>query len=412
MRRTTLVAGVGAVAVVAAAAGYGVVAATGRSTASTSALATSPSPTARTPSPTPTPSGPPPRLTVDGRTPDATGAVVVDWATPLRLTASHGTVTSVSATGPRGVLAGTLVDGVWTAAHTVVPAASYTLTAHVRTATAEDTVLDAHARTSPADALLKATLREGDGNVVGVGEPASVFFDRSLTVAQRRQVQHRLSVRAVPAVHGAWHWVDSTEIHYRPAAYWKTGTKVHVDVDLTALHLDGTRTWGSGHHTSDFSIGDALVSTVDVARHTMTVRRNGQVLRVLPVSTGRDKYPTKGGVHLVLEKTADMVFDSATVGIPRDSPDGYLEHLPWSVRISYGGAFVHANPATVLDQGVVNVSHGCVNLSVADAHWYYDLARRGDVVDVVNALIGPDRNDPGMRDWNTSFAAWRAPEAG
>jgi lipoprotein-anchoring transpeptidase ErfK/SrfK len=403
------------VAVVAAGAGYGVVAATGRSTASTTALATSPSPSASTPSPRP--SGPPPRLTVDGLTPDAKGAVAVDWATPLRVTATHGTLTSVRATGPGGgALAGTLVDGVWTAGHTVVPGASYALTAHVRPTGAADAdpdaVLAAQARTAPAGALLKATLREGDGQVMGVGEPASVFFNRSLTVAERRQVQQRLGVRAVPAVHGAWHWVDSTEVHYRPATYWKPGTKVHVDVDLTALRLAGTRTWGSGHHTSDFTIGDALVSTVDVARHTMTVRRNGRVLRVLPVSTGRDKYPTKGGVHLVLEKTADMVFDSATVGIPRDSPDGYLEHLPWSVRISYGGAFVHANPATVLDQGVVNVSHGCVNLSVADAHWYYDLARRGDVVDVVNALVGPDRHDPGMRDWNTSFAAWSAPERG
>ena len=78
------------------------------------------------------------------------------------------------------------------------------------------------------------------------------------------------------------------------------------------------------------------------------------------------------------------------------------------MRISDGGAFVHANPGTVRFQGVTNVSHGCVNLSVSDAEWYFHLARRGDVVDVVHAQVGPVLYDPGMSDWNLSFHRWQS----
>ena len=97
---------------------------------------------------------------------------------------------------------------------------------------------------------------------------------------------------------------------------------------------------------------------------------------------------------------------SATVGIPRKSPDGYYEEVPNSVRISYGGAFVHAASWSVRDQGVRNVSHGCVNISPADAAWFFDVVKRGDVVDIKNAKAAPLTSDPGMSDWNIPFSAW------
>ena len=95
------------------------------------------------------------------------------------------------------------------------------------------------------------------------------------------------------------------------------------------------------------------------------------------------------------------------MGIPTASPDGYYEKLPYSMRISYGGAFVHANPATVKYQGRLNVSHGCINLSLADAKWFYEVSHRGDVVDIVHAAVGPVLYDPGMADWNYSWEAWQ-----
>jgi lipoprotein-anchoring transpeptidase ErfK/SrfK len=149
---------------------------------------------------------------------------------------------------------------------------------------------------------------------------------------------------------------------------------------------------------------------VNANTHRMRVTSNGHTLKVLPVSTGRDKYPTTNGIHFVIEKTQDELMDSATVGIPRDSPDGYYEHVFWSVRISNSGEFVHAAPWSVGSQGHANVSHGCVNLSTADATWFYKQARRGDVVQVVGSPKKPG-NSFGVVDWNLSWAAWLAGSA-
>ena len=80
--------------------------------------------------------------------------------------------------------------------------------------------------------------------------------------------------------------------------------------------------------------------------------------------------------------------------------------LPWSDRISNGGAFVHANPATTGVQGIRNVSHGCVNTSVTDAKWFYDNSHLGDVVNIIHSVAAPVRSDPGMYVWNYSYAEW------
>lgn len=62
------------------------------------------------------------------------------------------------------------------------------------------------------------------------------------------------------------------------------------------------------------------------------------------------------------------------------------------MRISTGGAFVHANPATIGVQGRLNVSHGCVNISV----------------DVIHAVVKPVLWDAGMADGNDTWAEWKA----
>jgi hypothetical protein len=43
-----------------------------------------------------------------------------------------------------------------------------------------------------------------------------------------------------------------------------------------------------------------------------------------------------------------------------------------------------------------------VNLSTADAEWYFGLAQRGDIVNVVHSPASPVLSDPGMIDWNAS----------
>ena len=335
---------------------------------------------------------------------------VVPWNAPLRVTVANGTIESVVATGPDGAtMDGTITAEGWASTATsLVPRAEYVL--HVALVNG-DGVASSYDRTVHASAPaheLRPTVSP-QGGTYGIGQPVIVRFNRPVKGADaRRAVMQRLVVTTSPAVEGAWRWYNSFEVHYRGPSYWKPGTTVSVRADLSGLRLPGTDTWGyQGARTGSMTIGDALVATVDVTAHKMTVTRNGKVVRVVNVSTGRDKYPTKGGVHIVLVREKEHLYNSATVGIPTASPDGYYEKLPWSVRISNGGAFVHANPATVKYQGTLNVSHGCVNASIADAKWFYYNSHLGDIVNVIHAAVGPTRWDAGMADWNYTWATWQ-----
>lgn len=331
----------------------------------------------------------------------------VAWDRPLSLAVTDGTFTRVTAVAPNG----TAVDGEltatgWTSATTLFPASTYTVTATVLDKAGKERTLALSTRTTPPSKTLHAVLSPGDGNVVGVGMPVIVTLDRAVSgEADRAAVEQRLHVTASPAVTGAWRWMSPTELHYRGPSYWAAHSTIKVHADFHQLHLsDGT--WGEGVRNTLYGIGSRVVSTVDVTAHVMRVVVGGTLVRTVKVSTGREKYPTQGGVHLVLEKTKLKVMDSATVGIPRNSPDGYFEKVPNSVRISYSGEFVHSAGWSVKDQGVRNVSHGCVNVSPADSAWFFDQAKRGDVVDIIHASAAPKLSDPGMSDWNIPFANW------
>ena len=357
----------------------------------------------------PAPTPPAPTVAFAGQVLGASAATTVPWRRPLTFAVTDATISSVTATGPRGPVAGTLTPTRWTASSTLVPSSRYVLHAVLVDVAGHHSTIERRLTSSAADAVLHPVISPDQRRGVGVGQPIVLTLDHRVSgPAARAALLARLKVTSVPKVTGAWRFFGSYELHYRPASYWPAGATVSVQADLRGWRVPGTGTWGSDHvTTAGFSVGDSLVSTVDITAHTMTVRRNGQILRVLPVSTGRELYPTKGGVHIILTVEREHLYDSSTVGIPTQGPDGYYEKLPYSMRISNGGAFVHANPATVKYQGRLNVSHGCVNLSLADAKWFFELSHRGDVVNIIHAVVAPVLSDPGMADWNYSFATWR-----
>jgi lipoprotein-anchoring transpeptidase ErfK/SrfK len=354
-------------------------------------------------SPTPVPT---PGLAVEG----SRGATV-PWSAPLTFSVTDATLTSVSVVSTTGTpLSGTLEsERSWVSSSTLVPSTNYRLHATLKDGEGKAAVVDRIVRSSAATQLVHASLSPGSG-LFGIGQPVIVRFDQKIKgPAARAAVIARLQVSTKPTVEGAWRWYNSFEVHYRGHQYWPSGATVSTTAALAGLRVPGTDIWGATKPvTNTFSIDRAFVSTVDIAAHKMTVTRDGKVVRVVNVSTGRDKYPTKGGVHIVLTRERSHIYDSSTVGIPTAGPDGYYETLPWSMRISNGGAFVHANPDTVRVQGVRNVSHGCVNTSVADAKWFYDNSHLGDIVNVVNAVVKPVQSDAGMYDWNYTWDEWRA----
>jgi lipoprotein-anchoring transpeptidase ErfK/SrfK len=336
----------------------------------------------------------------------------VPWNKHLRVAAENGSIQSIRVFDKDGTpVPGRLASDAtsWISTSKLVPLTRYRAIIELAGG-AGSLSQKLRFRATDSHRHLTALLSPGDGDVVGVGSPVIVRLSRPVADKQRAAVQNRLAVSATPSVVGAWHWMSSQELHWRPPTYWRPHTAVTVSSNLDGLDL-GHGVWGEGEHRTNFKVGDSHISRVDVARHQMYVYQNRHLIKTFPISAGRTQYPTKNGVHITFEKSQVVTMDSATVGIPRDSPDGYYEQVYWDVRISYGGAFVHAAPWSVAEQGIVNVSHGCVNISTTNAIWFYNWSLRGDVVDVYNSTAPVDTADPGMADWNMSWKRWVAGDA-
>jgi lipoprotein-anchoring transpeptidase ErfK/SrfK len=330
--------------------------------------------------------------------------------TQARVVASSGRLRAVRLTGTGGrQLTGKLADDgrTWTSSGALAPATRYRLVADAvddaGTATRRVTTFT----TLRPRAELRAAIMPLDGETVGVGLPIGVWFNEP--VPDRAAVERRLQVTSSKPVTGAWHWFADNEVHYRPRTYWPSGSRVTLRARLAGTDA-GRGLWGVADRTIRFQIGERRVSVVDVRTHRMKVTSGGRTLRVLPVSTGRERYPTTNGVHFVLEKNQVKVMDSSTVGIPRNGPGGYYQRVAWSVRISNSGEFIHAAPWSTGSQGSANVSHGCVNLSTANAAWFFRLTRRGDVVEVRGSPKRPGSSF-GVADWNMSWTRWLAGSA-
>ena len=114
---------------------------------------------------------------------------------------------------------------------------------------------------------------------------------------------------------------------------------------------------------------------------------------------GKSGYETRNGTYYVLEKFADIVMDSSTYGVPVSDDEGYKIKVQDAVRIDNSGIFVHSAPWSVGSQGESNVSHGCINISPANAQWFYDNFGSGDAVVIKNTDGGLYDLPDGASDW-------------
>lgn len=325
------------------------------------------------------------------------------------VTAVDGRLADVSvraATGAGQPLAGTLsADGTtWTSAPGLLPLGTrYVVSAQAVDAQGYGKVVTSAFTTVVPTARLRTIITPGDGSTVGVGMPLRVQF--TAKVADRAAVEQRLSVVSSTPVEGDWRWTGDKEVVYRPQSYWPAGTKVTVQLGLAGVDA-GNGVWGDRDRTLRFTVGAAMVSTVDIAKHTMTVTRDGKVLRVVPVTTGKEGFATRNGTKVIMSKERRRVMDSTTIDIPEGSPDAYRLEVEYAMRLTYSGEFIHAAPWSVRSQGRANVSHGCTGMSMANAAWLYSISRPGDVVRYVGGQRALESWN-GYTLWNVSWADWQ-----
>jgi lipoprotein-anchoring transpeptidase ErfK/SrfK len=256
-----------------------------------------------------------------------------------------------------------------------------------------------------------------DGATYGVGQVVVVHFDESIT--DRAAAQKTLTVTTTPAVAGAWNWTTDRTVHWRPKEYYPSGTKVSVKADVFGKEVS-PGLWGQKSTEISFSIGESHVSIADDNTKQVQVFINGTMVRSMPTSMGRGgtevvngttlHFWTQAGTYTVLDKANPVIMDSSTYGLPINSRLGYREAIGWATRISNDGIYLHALESTVWAQGNTDTSHGCLNLSPANAEWFYGIAVPGDVVQVKNTG-GPPLELWQNGDWTVPWSTWTAGSA-
>ncbi|MFF7529691.1 Ig-like domain-containing protein [Streptomyces bobili] len=254
---------------------------------------------------------------------------------------------------------------------------------------------------------LTVTFGPGAGTY-GVGRPVTAELSRPVKdPAQRAVVERALKVEAKPAVQGGWHWVDDKTLHYRPKDYWPAHATIRVHSNLDGIKV-GDRIWGGRSKDVRLTIGDRVIAVTDASSHSLTLYRNGEEVKQIPVTTGKPGFETRNGVKVILGKEYFVQMRGTSVGIAEGSSESYDLPVYYATRVTWSGEYVHAAPWSVGSQGYANVSHGCVGMSTSNAEWFFDNVREGDIVQVVNSDGDTmETFGNGFGDWNLDWRKWR-----
>ena len=328
----------------------------------------------------------------------------------VRVAASTGHLEGVALTGDDGPVPGVLSpDGrSWTASAPLDFGSSYRWSGTwvLDDGTRRPLAEDAFSTVDPDDEI-EARLNIRDGAEVGIAAPVALSFPADLSDEAKAAVTKTLSVETSTPVEGAWRWMpddaDGSRVHYRPKEYWPPGTRVRVRAALRGLDL-GDAGWATADVDRSFTIGTGRIVKADTRSHQIAVVENGREIARYDASYGLESDPnrvTRSGVHVVMAKSEKVLMTNEAYGYV-DQPQY------WAVRISNNGEFIHANPASAYAQGNRNVSHGCINLSTADAKEFFAMATFGDPVEVTGSSEPLTARDGLYHDWTIPWDEWRS----
>jgi lipoprotein-anchoring transpeptidase ErfK/SrfK len=315
----------------------------------------------------------------------------------LTVTAAPGAkLTNVRASDGSKAIAGTLnaAGTAWHSTWALGVDAHYTVTATGTGTTGAAITRTVSFHTFQPKHTFVTQIIEGYRQNYGVGMPIILYFDQTIT--NRTAIEKALQVTSSKPVTGSWYWDNAcgsapTCAYFRPHHYWPA----HTTVGFTG-HLDGVQgapgVYGFHTLTQSFNIDRSLTVVASTSDHHMTVRKDGRVFATWPISTGRPGDDTPNGSYLTIDK-----------GNPVDMKGpGYNIQVPWSVRFTWSGDYLHDAYWSTGQQGFTNVSHGCVNMPPADAEIYYKMELPGDPV----KIVGSPRAGVFDNGWTMWFLPW------
>jgi lipoprotein-anchoring transpeptidase ErfK/SrfK len=339
----------------------------------------------------------------------AANAAKVAPSEPVVVTATDGTLSTVTVTGAAGKAVSGSLDGAkttWTSKDKLAFGTTYKVKATATNSAGKATDATSSFTTVKATKTAFPAVSPLRGSKVGVGMPIRVYFDAP--VSDHKTAEEHMKVTVSKAAPGAWHWFSDTEVHYRPQKYWPANTTVALDTTLFGVKL-GTGVYGSPNADRhiQFTIGDSHVTLADTKTHVANVFTNGKLVKSIPISAGKEvpgRY-THSGAHVVIDKNRVKTMDSRTFGLALDA-GGYTAKVQWATRISNNGEFLHSAPWSVAQQGHSNVSHGCLNASPQNAEWFFNYSVIGDVVDVTGTPVKLGSKDGDIFDWTVPWSQW------
>jgi lipoprotein-anchoring transpeptidase ErfK/SrfK len=317
----------------------------------------------------------------------AAGSTDIDPGAGISVTAVRGKITNVSVQAAGDPVTGTLnaAGTSWHSTWALAISTHYTVTATARQAGGRPVTLTSSFTTLTPKNTFQTMIFEGESDTYGVGMPIILTF--SQPIADKAAVERALEIQTSKPVVGSWYWDGNQTVDFRPRDYWPAGTKISF-----TGHLDGVEAapgvYGDHTLTQSFRIGYSLIVVASTATHYMRLYKNGRLFARWPISTGRPTLPTPNGTYLTIDKANPVLM----VG------PGYSEDVPWSVRFTWTGDYLHDAYWSVAEQGSTNVSHGCVNMPPAAAEEYYKMEVPGDPVTITGS--------PAAGTWDNGWTEW------
>jgi lipoprotein-anchoring transpeptidase ErfK/SrfK len=234
----------------------------------------------------------------------------------------------------------------------------------------------------------------------GIGIPVEIDF--SMPIVNKAAVEASLEVVSDKDLGPtSWSWLDDDTIAFRPKNYWPGNAKISVRARLA--DVQGSPGYYGTDAVRHFAIGTARIIKTRIADYTMTVWEDGTKIAAYPISSGKPGWETASGIKIVTEK-----YRVKRLWNP-DPKVGWDVTVPWAIRITWNGEFIHSADWNY-SIGSANLSHGCTNMTVADAAELFAMVRIGDVVEATGSgvAVNPARVSG---EWNTPWQHFRAGSA-
>ncbi len=333
---------------------------------------------------------PAPRLII---TP-AEGSNQVSPQQAVTVTITQGRVKNVRlATSHAKPVSGSLnaAGTIWRSAAPLRMSRRYTVTATAVEPSGKTVTAASSFRTLAPSATFHAQTLLGYHQTYGVGMPIMLTF--SHPIRRKAAVERSIELWTSKPVVGAWYWDGSRSLAFRPRDYWPQHTKVRFVARLYGVQA-APGVYGAANLSQAFTIGNSLIAVVSTRTHYAHIYYRNKPFGDWPVSTGTPGDDTANGTYLTIEKANPTLM----------SGPGYTNFpVPYAVRFTWSGNYMHDAYWSVAEQGHINVSHGCVNMSPAHAQTYYNLAVPGDPVTITGSPAAGTWDD----GWTQWFLTWK-----